>query len=186
MNIFMQPMIDELKKDNGGHICYMYDNPTKYIETVVAFIVLGITHGEQVFLIENDRNMLHINKKLDKQLSSEQRNNLHFMNSFDFYWANGDFHPHTISHYFSRKIASFITNGVPIRTWGHVEWGDPEGIGNKLEEFEKIADQLVNKQGIISVCAYDANLTPATWKLLLINSHGVTLTDGEIIYSTCP
>ncbi len=91
---------------------------------MVSFIVLGITHGEHIILIENDRNMLYINKVLDRQLSAEQRKNLHFINSFDFYWGNGDFHPHTISRYFSRNIASFMEKSVPVRTWGHVEWGD--------------------------------------------------------------
>lgn len=184
MNRYLQPVIDELKKANGGHICYLYDNPTEYIETVISFIVLGITQGEHVVLIENDRNMLHINKKLDKQLSKEQRKNLHIINNFDFYWANGDFHPHTITRYFSKKMDSLITNNAPVRTWGHIEWGDPDDLSDKLEEFEKIADCVVNEQGLISVCAYDANKTPSTWKSLLINSHGVMLSDEEIIYST--
>ncbi|WP_394186807.1 hypothetical protein [Metabacillus halosaccharovorans] len=50
--------------------------------------------------------------------------------------------------------------------------------------IRKIADCVVNEQGIISVCAYDANNTPAAWKSLLMNCHGVMLSDTEIIYST--
>ncbi|RTR34036.1 3-ketoacyl-ACP reductase [Robertmurraya yapensis] len=184
MNSFMEPTIEELKKEHGGHICYIYENHTKYIETVVAFIVSGIKQGEHVILIENERNMIQIYEQLDTHLNQLQRENLHTINNFDFYWANEDFHPRTISNYFSKKVDSFTPNGESVRTWGHVEWGDPKSLNDKLEEYEKIADCLIHEKGIISVCAYDANKIPATWTSLLINCHGVTLSDREVIHSS--
>lgn len=184
MNSFLESEINELKKDNGGHICYIYEEHTMYIETAVSFIVEGIKHDEHVILIDNERNLIQISEQLDSVLSKIQREQFHTINNFDFYWENEDFHPHTILNYFTKKVDSSVPNGKSVRTWGHVEWGDSEILNEKLEEYEKIADCLVHEQGMISVCAYDANKIPVTWKSLLIKSHGVTLTDTEVIESS--
>lgn len=178
MNGSLMSVVNEWKNERGSHICYIF-NTKKYIETVVSFIISGIKNENLVLLVENERNILLIKKEIKKQLSKAQLVNVHFINNFDFYWYKGDFHPQTISLYFSQIIDPLLTTGKFVRTWAHVEWDDEKEVNDKIEEFEKLADSLVNKKKILSVCAYDASKTPDRWERILIKCHNVTVTDEE-------
>lgn len=178
MNGSLMSVVKEWTKERGQHICYIF-NKKKYIETVVSYIISGIKNEELVLLVENERNILLIEKEIKKQLSKAQLANVHFINNFDFYWYNGNFHPQTISLYFSQIIDPFLSTGKFVRTWAHVEWDDEKEVNEKIEEFEKLADSLVNKKKILSVCAYDSNKIPDRWVRILIECHNVTVTDEE-------
>jgi hypothetical protein len=182
MSNFLVELVKDLKKSNGGHIFYHYNNVENYINHVVSYIVTGIKNGDHILLIENDRNIIHINKLLEKQLRKEQLSKVHFINNFDFYYSNGDFHPHTILNYFSKNIEPFLETGASICTWGLIEWGDDKEISNKIEEYETQVDKLVNEKGLLSVCAYDANRTSNSLKEALMRCHGVMMTDDEVFY----
>lgn len=176
MNISLMAVVNEWRKQEGLHICYIF-NINNYIETVISFIISGIKNEEQVLLVENERNILHIKKEIHKLLSKEELGNVHFLNNFDFYWSNGDFHPQTISLHFSKIINPLSTTGTFLRTWAHVEWGDEEELNEKIEEFEKVADKIVNEKKILSVCAYNRSEIPLTWEPILMKSHNVTIKD---------
>ncbi len=178
MNGSLMSVVQEWKKERGSHICYVF-NTKKYIETLVLFIISGIKNEDLVLLVENERNILLIKKELKKQLSKAQLVNVHFINNFDFYWYSGDFHPQTISQYFSQIIDPFLKSGKFVRTWAHVEWDDEKELNDKIEEFEKLADRLVNKKKILSVCAYDSSKIPDRWVSILIKCHNETVTDEE-------
>ena len=182
MNDTIIKVINEFNKVEGKHICYLYNDHQEYIEKVVTFIMIGIKEGDHILLVENDRNILAINRKLQNELSDGQLANLHIMNNYNFYFTNGNFHPHTILLYFSSYIQSFVENGISIRTWGHIEWGNEKEIQKDIEEYEKEVDKLVKLTGTISVCAYPAERTSDSLVEMLKNCHGVIITDHEVVY----
>ncbi|WP_182917207.1 MEDS domain-containing protein [Bacillus sp. PK3_68] len=174
-------VIKDLKKVKRGHICYFYSNEITYINNVVSFIATGIRNGDHILLVENDRNILLINKRLEKVLSKKEWTFLHVMNNYDFYYFNKNFNPHTIVNHFLENIEPFLKEGASICTWGLIEWGEDKEIHQCIEEYEKEVDKITNEKGIISVCAYNAGRTPDSLKELLIKCHGITLTDGEAV-----
>ncbi|HZG70808.1 MAG TPA: MEDS domain-containing protein [Chondromyces sp.] len=181
MNAPIVEVIKDLKKVNRGHICYFYDNEITYINNAVSFIVTGIRSGNHILLLENDRNMLLINKRLEKELSRKELTFLHVINNYEFYYFNNNFHPHTIVNRFLENTEPCLKKGASIYTWGLIEWGEDKEIHHCIEEYEKEVDKITNEKGIISVCAYNAVRTPDSLKELLIKCHEVMLTDDEAI-----
>lgn len=181
MNEPIVEVIKDLKKVNRGHICYFYNSETNYINNVVSFIVTGIRNGDYILLVENDRNMLCINKKLQKELSKKELTYLHFINNYDFYYFNKNFHPKTIVNHFLKNTEPFLKEGASVCTWGLIEWGEDEEIHRCIEEYEKEVDKITDEKGIISVCAYDVGRTPDSLKALLMKCHGIMLTDDEVV-----
>jgi len=174
----LMSVVNAWKKEEALHICYLY-NTQEYIETIVTFIVSGIRKNELVLVVENERNMFQIKQEISEQLSDEQLVNVHFINNFDFYWSNGDFHPQTIFRYFTELIDPFLKSGTLVRTWANIEWGDVEEVNDKIEELEKIADNVVQGKNKLSICAYNARKIPHTWKPILANSHCMIITEKD-------
>lgn len=181
MTNLLVKVINDLKKKNGGHLLYLYTDGSLYLQNVVSYIVSVTKNGDPILLVENDRNIRLINKELENKLTKDQRANVHFVNNFDFYYSNGDFHPQTILQYISKKISSFTEDGCSIYTWGLIEWGEDGEMTSKVEQYEKELDKFINENGIVSVCAYDANRTSPLLKKLLMDCHSVMMTDHEVV-----
>jgi hypothetical protein len=47
-------LIDDLKKTNGGHILYHYDQIDCYLRNAVTYIVAGVENGGHVMFVENE------------------------------------------------------------------------------------------------------------------------------------
>ncbi|OIK10697.1 hypothetical protein BIV59_13825 [Bacillus sp. MUM 13] len=172
-------MMKNPKLTKGGHIFYLYDNVESYLCNAVSFIVTAAKNGDHVIFIENDRNLLHINKVLHKKLSHDEMAKVHIMNNFDFYYSHGNFHPHTVLNYFLTSIAPHHEAGASIYTWSQIEWGNDQEIHNEIEKYGRDLNKYIPNKGVISVCAYDAKRTPESLKKLLMECHGVLLTDEE-------
>ncbi|TCN26504.1 MEDS domain-containing protein [Mesobacillus foraminis] len=181
----MDRMIVELYKDfkvnDGGHICYLYNNESNYMTNVVSFIVTGIRNGDYILLLENDRNILQIKEMLQNELSEKELTYLLFINNFDFYYSYGNFHPHTIVNHFVENIEPHLQKGASICTWGLVEWREDKEIHKNIAEYEEQIHKIVNEKGIVSVCAYDASRTSDSLKKVLHNCHGVLMSDEKVI-----
>ncbi|GLB59600.1 MEDS domain-containing protein [Cytobacillus sp. NCCP-133] len=182
MNDILVDLIDDLKKSNGGHILYQYDQLDCYLQNATSFILAGVRNGGHVMYVENDRNLLHMKKKLGKHLSSAELARVHFVNNFDFYYSNGDFNPDTVINYFRKTLQPHLDSGKAIYTWGLVEWGNVEEYIPKVEEYEKKLDKFRADKGIISVCAYHNGNTPDDLKERLVRCHSVLVTDHEYKY----
>lgn len=181
MTSLLVKVINDLKKKNGGHLLYLYTDDQRYLQNVVSYAVSITKNGDHILLVENDRNIRLINKELENKLTKEQRANVHFINNFDFYYSNGNFHPQTILQYVSQKMGPYIEDGSSMYTWGLIEWREDGEMTNKVEEYEKELDKFVNENGLISVCAYNANRTSPLLKKLLMDCHGVMMTDHEVV-----
>ena len=171
--------IKGLNEGDCKHICYIYNDCGGYLENLVSFIMTAINDGDHVLLVENDRNILTINKRLQNELSRNQLDNVHYMNNFNFYFSNETFHPQTVTMHFLNYIQPFIENNVSFRTWGHIEWGDDKDIERDIEKYEREVDKLTKDKGIISVCAYPAVKTSDSLRKRLENCHEVVLRADE-------
>lgn len=181
----MSSLIMEVLEESKGqdnHILYHFNNEQTYIQNAVAFIKAGVKAGSPVLLVENDRHLLSIKQHLREILSEKELANIHFSNNYDFYSASQSFDPDTIISYFKKTVEPYLNHGVPVWTWGLVEWGDEEDILDKIVLYENQVQSFTTDKGLVSVCAYDSNLTPDGLEEQLMKCHRVTITDDLIKY----
>ena len=105
MNSKMSQLLEDRK---NVHVLYSYNEVEHYIKQVLGFIEDGIASGDYVILIENDRLYPIIDRELSKRLTKEQMEFLHFVNSMDFYWSSGSYHPPAIAEYFNITVQPYV------------------------------------------------------------------------------
>ncbi|MCJ1910102.1 MEDS domain-containing protein [Planococcus ruber] len=172
--------LNQISDSASAHIFYCFDQLEAYIENAISFIANGIKQDERVLFVENTRIYPMILTRLQDQLSAEELAGVHFVNNFDFYWRNGNFHPPTILAHFKQETHSFTKENRSFRTWGHIEWGSQEDIIAEIELYEKSVATVVEEEAAISVCAYDASRVSDDLKERLINCHNYLMTDDSI------
>ncbi|HER2025510.1 MEDS domain-containing protein [Bacillus infantis] len=182
MNDQMVHLVKNLEGTNKGNIFYEYKDEDLYIQNAVSFIVTAVKNGSHILLLENDRNIRLINRKLKDRLSEKEIECIHFTNNFDFYYANGNFHPQTILDYFSERVRALETKEISVCSWGLIEWRDEDDISQQIEEYEREVNKIIEEKGLLSVCAYAADRLSDSLRQALIRSHGVLLTDEEVFY----
>lgn len=180
----IRQLTNHLQEMNYGHIFYYYNEVESYIKNAVSYIVAGIEQGDHILFVENDRIYPMIHKRLKKLLKHEELTRVHFINNYDFYWGNGNFHPPTILSYFTNILGPFFENKTCIRTWGHVEWGDQEDIIREVESYESAVNEMAANCKLMADYAYDAHRLPDGLKRGLMKSHGFFMTDTDIISIT--
>jgi len=170
----------QIGQTKGAHVFYSYNQLESYIENAVSFIVQGLAQGERVLFVENRRISPMVFKELQNSLSEKEMEGIHFINNFDFYWRNGNFHPPTILAHFKKATDVFVENDLAFRTWGHIEWGHEQDILNEIELYEKNVGSEVEGRNAISVCAYNASHVSDDLRRRLIACHGYLMTDDSI------
>ena len=175
--------IQQLFDEKNAHVLYKYANNESYLQQVISYIKDGIATGENVFLVENERNHLLITKELSKTFSGEEMVNLRYVNSINFYLSSGSYYPPAIEEYFAGMVQPFVDNNIPFRSWAHVEWASLKGPSHLIEIFEKIVDQAVNKIPFSLICAYDRNRLPDDLNEVLLKTHPYILEDNDLIVS---
>lgn len=171
-----------LQKPEGQHILYCYKDSHFYIENAVSFILTGIKRGDYVVVVENDRLSELIKEKVKSHLCIDQLNRINYVNNFDFYFSNGDFHTTTIISSFVNLLDSCYEKTRSFRTWAHVEWGGLQEIACKIMDFEVASNQTVHSMNITSVCAYDHDRLSESLKESLMDSHPYQLTDDGVFH----
>ncbi|WP_342767260.1 MEDS domain-containing protein [Bacillus taeanensis] len=105
----MQSKMNQLFKDQRSvHVLYAYKEMDNYLEQVMSYIQNGITAGDHVILIENEPIYRMIHKKLSSQLTEEQMEMVHPVNSFNFYFSSGSYHPPAILDYFNKTVQPYV------------------------------------------------------------------------------
>lgn len=169
-----------LQRVETGHIFYCSHDLDKYIKNAVSYIIFGIKKGDYVLFVENTRIYPKIREELEYLLTAKEMEKLLYINNFDFYWRNGNFHPSIILNHFDEATGHLFNNGHSVRTWGHIEWGTQEDIETEIVEYEKTLDTIVPVKNAISVCAYDALRLTDSLKDQLLEVHGLYMTDDEV------
>jgi hypothetical protein len=179
----MQKEILELSKsvrETGAHIFYYFHDEERYIENVMDYIHCAIKQGNHIMIIENDRIMPLIEKKIVTEFSKNQNEMIHTINNYDFYCYRGNFHKETILNYLENMIAPYLENNIPIQTWAHVEWREQNEIFTTIGEYEQEADKMLQHTDLVTICAYDADRVPPTLKETLLKCHDYYMTDHGI------
>ena len=179
----MQEEIKELAravKTNGGHVFYHFEDEESYIDNIITYISIALDQGSHVMVIENDRIMPLVEKKINQTFKKEQIEMIHTINNYDFYCYRGNFHKDTILSYLKNMINPYLEKKIPIMTWAHVEWRDQEEIFQTLGEYEHEADKMLKGTDSVTICAYDANRVPQSLKENLLDSHDYYMTDKGI------
>ncbi|WP_409300406.1 MEDS domain-containing protein [Peribacillus sp. SCS-155] len=180
MNNKMIEYSNMLPVSKKGHIFYYFEDIQKYIENAVAYASAGVQDEGHVIFLENDRLYPVIYRSLQTILPENRLAHIYHVNNFDFYFSEGNFHPPTIFEHFQRKLHPFFESGVPVRTWGHVEWRDEDEIICSLIEFEEKAHEMLDELPVLGVCAYESRLIPESFKTFLLGCHGFQITDDKI------
>jgi hypothetical protein len=165
------------------HVLYSFNEMENYMKQVLSYIIDGVVAGEYVILIENDRVYPIIHKELSTRLKKEQMEFVHFVNSFDFYFSSGSYHPPAITEYFNKMVEPYSENKIAFRSWAHVEWATMEEPLHLIEDFEKIVDEAVNQLSFPLICAYEGKRMPDYLKTILLETHPYVLMEDELIVS---
>jgi hypothetical protein len=179
----MQNKIQEListVNETGAHIFYSYEKEEKYVDNLIAYVKAAIGLGNHVMLIENDRIMPELQKRIQAEFSAEEQEMIHTINNYEFYCYRSNFNKETILSYLENMLAPFLEKNIPIQTWAHVEWRDQEEIIQTLGEYEKEADSMLQATKFINICGYDSNRVPESLKAVLMECHDYYMTDSTI------
>lgn len=179
MQKVIQSLIKEVKT-TGTHIFYEFHDQERYINNVIAYVTSALELGNHVMIIENDRLMPMLQKKINDLFKEEQLDMIHTINNYDFYCYRGNFHKETILSFLKDMIAPYMEKNIPIQTWAHVEWRDQKEIFHTLGEYEQEADKMLQETNLITICAYDANRVPQTLKDILMDCHDYYMIDDSI------
>ena len=180
----MNQMLENQKKNQVHlHVLYKYNGMENYIKQILSYIQDGIKVGDYVILIENARLFPIIHKELSTRLTKEQMEFIHYVNSLDFYWSSGSYHPPSIADYFSKTIQPYVKNKKSFRAWAHVEWATMEEPLHLIEDLEKIVDEAVNLLSFPLICAYEGNKMPDYLKKSLMETHPYVLMEDDFIVS---
>ncbi|WP_226658787.1 MEDS domain-containing protein [Guptibacillus hwajinpoensis] len=165
------------------HVLYAYHGVKSYIEQVCNFIEQGVANEQYTILIENDRLYPMILKELQNKLTEQELDYVHHINSFDFYFSSGSYHPPAIHEYFKKMVAPFVENKLSFRSWAHVEWASMEEPLHLIEDFEKIVDDAVNDLSFPLICAYNGDRMPDYLINILMETHPYVLMDDQFTSS---
>jgi hypothetical protein len=166
-----------------AHIYYSSHELQNYLNNAAAYIIAGIEQGDHIVFIENDRVFPLLQIKLKTLLNTQQLNQIHHVNNFDFYCSSGSFNPPFIFDYLTNTLNPYFDGNISFRVWAHVEWSEQEGILKVLEEFENEADGRASEMGLLLVCAYDADRVPDSLNTALMKCHGFIMTEDDIVPS---
>ena len=180
MNDKMNQLIEDQR---NVHVLYSFQEIENYLIQVVNYIQEGIAAGDYVILIENERLFPIIQKELTSKLTEGQMKFLHYVNSFDFYFSSGSYHPPAITDYFNKTLQPYVENQVSFRSWAHVEWATMEEPLFLIEDFEEIVDEAVNELSFPLICAYEGEKMPEYVKTFLMETHPYVLLEDDFIIS---
>lgn len=184
----MKSKLNQLFEDQKNvhlHVLYKYNGMENYIIQVLDYIQDGIAAGDYVILIENSRLYPIIQKELSTHLTKEQMGFIYYVNvnSMNFYYSSGSYHPPSIADYFSKTIQPYIEDKISFRAWAHVEWATMEEPLHIIEDLEKIVDEAVNLLPFSLICAYEGNKMPDYLKTILMETHPYVLLEDDLFVS---
>lgn len=176
-------MLQLFEQRRDAHVLYAYEGTESYNDQIITYAKHGVEAREYVILIENSRLTPTIKAELKKQLSKEQMEFIHFVNSFDFYCSSGSYHPPAIQAYFEKMIEPYMVRQAKFRGWAHVEWATIDEPVHIIRDFEKIIDVAVKDLEFPLICAYDNKLMPDAVKTMLLETHPYVLVENDAVVS---
>ncbi len=171
--------VNELANLTRGHGIYFFRNQDQYITNVVDFVISGLKRNEYTIIVENDRIIPLLQKRLTDLLDESSLEKVKYINNYDFYYAQGDFSINSIFDFLPNLIEGYSENDPVIRSWAHVEWRNEPNVSKKLMGSEIEADVIVNETNLLSVCAYDSERVSEELKQSLLTCHNLLINDKD-------
>lgn len=182
--ILLSTKMNQLIEDQRNvHVLYSFHEVEDYMKQVLNYIQDGIIAGESIILIENARLYPEIQKELNSKYTKTQLELVHYVNSLDFYFSSGSYHPPAIHEYFKKVVQPYIQNETAFRSWAHVEWASMQEPLYLIEDFEKIVDEEVDALSFPLICAYDGEKLPEYVKTFLMETHPYVLVEDDVVVS---
>lgn len=182
--ILLSTKMNQLIEDQRNvHVLYSFHEVEDYMKQILNYIHDGIVAGEYIILIENARLYPEIQKELSSKYTKTQLEFVHYVNSLDFYFSSGSYHPPAIHEYFKKVVKPYIQSDTAFRSWAHVEWASMQEPLYLIEDFEKIVDEEVNALSFPLICAYDGEKLPEYVKTFLMETHPYVLVEDELVVS---
>lgn len=180
----MRSEMNQLIEDERNvHVLYAFNGTENYINQILTYIEDGIAANDHILLVENERVSRVLQKELSTRFSAQQLELVHYVNSFQFYWSSGSYHPPAIQEYFTKMIQPYVENNQAFRSWAHVEWESVKEPLHLIEDFEKIVDEAVNEHAFPLVCAYAKNKMPEHLQTILMETHPYVLMEDSFVVS---
>ncbi|KYG60283.1 MEDS domain-containing protein [Planococcus maritimus] len=176
-------MNELLETQRNVHVLYAYNGAENYLQQLLNYIEEGIAAGDHVLIVENERVTKKLEAVLAKRYNETQRSLVHFVNSLQFYWSTGSYHPPAIYQYFNKTVEPFIKNNRAFRSWAHVEWESVKEPLFLIEDFEKMADRAVNEYAFPLICAYEKQRMPHHLTESLMRTHPYVLLEDDLVAS---
>lgn len=170
--------VNEIARLAKGHGIYFFQDQARYISKVVDFVVSGIERDEYSIIVENDRLIPLIQKRLKDLFDESRLEKVKFINNYDFYYAKGDFSINSIFDFLPNLIEGYTEN-LTVRSWAHVEWRDEPEVSKKLMGSEIEADEIVTETKLLSICAYDSERVSKELKEGLLTCHNFFINEKE-------
>ncbi|MFB4168333.1 helix-turn-helix domain-containing protein [Virgibacillus sp. JSM 102003] len=167
---------------NRGDILYLFSNFDKYLEHVVTFLTTGVQKGSYCIVIEQNRNYIQIQQRLENFLTkSEIKEHIYFIDQ-EIILQN---EPKDIVGIF-HKFQDMFKEENPVRIWMIEEqytendWIQELGSYLNLEENHNLK---VTYRNILFLRAYDASLITAGLHIKKMQCYSYLMTDFEIVDS---
>lgn len=173
--------INQLKSTgkNGAHILYMFNEEDRYMNNVYHFIAEGIEQREKIVLVEEQEifeNIVTI--LLNNGYTKEDMKLLEFMSIQDFYFSEKGFNAEENFQKIEQLLERSIKKGLKLRTWGNVV--ADSSLISEIRNYESKVDRLLEGSDTISVCAYNAFVTPAFFQNELLKVHEYVMIEEEL------
>lgn len=171
----------------GAHIMYITSNEEKYITNAASFIKTGLLLEQIVVLVDQKKIWPLIIKKLEEYgLFNEQIDRIHFIDSEEVYYRNGELYLGSILEATNGSINSdyFFNKDITIRYWGKIPTLlKQEEIMDKLLQYEDEVDKYIRTYQNYTVCAYNGTELSASNYFDLAKHHPYVMTDTEFTLS---
>lgn len=112
--------------------------------------------------------------------TEEELKSVRFANNYEFYWKEGNFLPITIIRYFKNTLTEALRECQFFCTWGHIEWGSPEGLEEEILTYDKQAHRFISEHKFLAVCAYDASSLSEVLQKQLLDRHSYLIKDNQL------
>lgn len=175
---------DSSIKKEGSHILYMYSEVEKYMNQALHYIYDGLTKQEFVLFIEDEDVIENMLKHLKAtKIPTSYLDNLICIVSSEFYLSGEDFNAIGAANKLTELLKPLLNQHYTVRTWGKVPLLNNELAMNRVRTYECNCNAFIKTENMISVCTYNALITPSFIQNELLKTHTYLITDDTYTIS---
>ncbi|RTR36387.1 XRE family transcriptional regulator [Robertmurraya yapensis] len=169
-----------LKNMESGHILYLYSNFNRYINSSVAFSLMGVWKKCYCFIIDTRMNFSQIKNTLKKYLSKNELNKyIHHIN-LDALLNQS---PENLNTTHLEGLFNQLESEDFIYLCCHVRRDYSNNCIFNVQNQLNYIGIMENKEKLVSLHAYDASLVSANTHIKLMRKIPYLMTDNEIVES---